>query len=338
MNKKVLVTGATGFVGSYIVRYLVQKGYQVRAMRRPSSDLALLQEVSNQIEWVEGDILDVPFLEDAMEGVDQVYHSAAMVSFDPRDVKQMMKINVNGTANVINAALFSGIEKLLHVSSVAAIGRVKHQKPISEQTKWQRSKYNSNYAISKFLAEQEAWRGHAEGLNVVIINPATVLGSGFWGQSTVRLFKQVFDGLAFYPTGSNGFVDVRDVARMSVQLMEEDFSGQRFISVAENRNYLDFFSKIAQSLNKRPPFIGVNPFIRHAAWRFEWIRSRLTGSRPIVTRETALQSSRKSVYINDKSRELLQFEYVPIDQTIVEVGRQFVQAQKQQVKAMYLPF
>lgn len=285
---------------------------------------------------MEGDVLDVPFLEDAMDGVQQVYHSAALVSFDPRDVKRMMKVNVEGTANVVNTALFVGIEKLLHVSSVAAIGRVKHQKPISEQTKWQRSKYNSNYGISKFLAEQEAWRGYAEGLNVAMINPATILGSGFWDKSTVRLFKQVLDGLPFYPVGSTGYVDVRDVARMSIQLMESDVSGQRFIAMAENRTYLDFFTTVAKALNKRPPFIRVNPLIRHLAWRFEWLRSRLSSHRPIVTKETALQSARHNIYRNDKSQEILQFDYTPITQTIEEVSGQLLLAQQNNGAPMYL--
>ncbi|MEM9820099.1 MAG: SDR family NAD(P)-dependent oxidoreductase [Bacteroidota bacterium] len=337
MSKKVLVTGATGFLGSYLVRHLIKKGEQVRAIKRTSSKMDLVTEVQQAIEWYEGDILDLPFLEDAMEGIQQVYHCAAMVSFDPRDIKQMMKVNVKGTANVVNAALFTGIDKLLHVSSVAAIGRIKNQKPITEKTKWQRSKYNSNYAISKFLAEQEVWRGQAEGLNVVMINPATVLGSGFWDQSTVRLFQQVLDGLAFYPVGSTGYVDVRDVARMGVQLMEADISGQRFIAMAENRSYRDLFTEVAKVLNKRPPFIRVNLLIRHLAWRFEWLRSRLTNHRPIVTRETALQSARDNVYRNDKSRQILDFDYIPISQTIQEVSQQLLLAQQNNGAPMYLP-
>lgn len=337
LNKNVLVTGGTGFLGSYLIRYLLRKGYQVRGIKRANSSFDLVAEVKDQVEWIDGDILDVPFLEEVMEGMDQVYHCAAMVSFDPRDIEKMMLINVEGTANVVNTALYLGIEKMLHVSSIAAIGRIKKQQPISEKTKWQRSKYNTNYAISKFLAEQEVWRGQAEGLNVVVINPATILGSGFWDRSTVRLFKQVEDGLAFYPTGGTGYVDVRDVARMSIQLMEATISGQRFIANGENYSYQDFFSFTAKALNKKAPFIRVSPLIRHLAWRFEWLRSRLTGKRPLITKETALQSSRQNVYINKKSVQLLNFEYTPITQTIQEVAEQLTAAKTKGLPAMVLP-
>ncbi|MEM8907722.1 MAG: SDR family NAD(P)-dependent oxidoreductase, partial [Bacteroidota bacterium] len=328
-SPSVLVTGGTGFLGSYLIRYLLKKGYRVSSTHRPQSTFELVESVKDQVEWMEGDILDVPFLEDAMEQVDQVYHCAAMVSFDPRDVKKMMQINVEGTANVVNTALYRNIQKLLHVSSVAAIGRVKRQVPISEKTKWQRSKYNTNYAISKFLSEQEAWRGDAEGLNVVVINPATILGSGFWERSTVRLFKQVQEGLRFYPVGTNTYVDVRDVARLSIQLMEANISGQRVIAASEHWSYLHFFTAIAQALGKKPPSIRVNYFLRNLAWQLEWFRSRLSGQRPLITRETALQSARNNIYENYKSIELFQFDYIPVAQTIQEVADQLLTAQKE---------
>lgn len=338
MNKKVLVTGGTGFLGSYLVRQLVKKGYQVRILKRTTSSLTLLEEVKNQVEWMDGDILDVISLEDAMEGIDQVYHCAAVVSFDPKRVDEMMQINVEGTANVVNAALYEGIEKMVYVSSIAAIGRNKNVQRISEKSKWERSKENSNYAISKFLAEQEVWRGMAEGLDMAIVNPAVIIGSGYWDQTTVRLFKQVWDGLKFYPIGSTGFVDVRDVARMCIQLMESEILHERIIANGENCSYRHFFSTIATQLGKKVPSIQVTPLLQEIAWRVEWLRSKITGSSPLVTKESARQSARTYIYENDKSLQLLNFQYTPLTQTIEETSQQLKAAASKNFAPMYLPF
>ncbi len=337
MNKKVLVTGGTGFLGSYLVRQLIEKGYRVRVLKRSTSSLTLLEEVKDKVEWIDGDILDVISLEDAMQGIDQVYHCAAIVTFDPRRVNEMMQTNVEGTANVVNAALYEGIEKMVYVSSIAAIGRNKNVQQINEKSKWERSKENSNYAISKFLAEQEVWRGMAEGLDMAIVNPAVIIGSGYWNQTTVRLFKQVWDGLKFYPVGGTGFVDVRDVARMCLQLMESEILHERIIANGSNCSYRHFFSSIATALGKKVPYIQVTPLLQQIAWRLEWIRSKVTGASPLVTRESARQSARTYIYENDKSLELLHFEYTPLLQTIEETSKQLKVAAAKNFTPMYLP-
>ena len=219
-EQPVLITGATGFLGSYLLRSLIKSGHQnIRALRRPNSDHALVADIQGAVEWVEGDLLDPAALEDAMQGIRQVYHCAAIVSFDPRMVRTMLRANVEGTANVVNAALWEGVDKLVHVSSIAAIGRSPEEKKVSENTKWQRSPLHSNYAISKYLSEQEAWRGMAEGLNVSVVNPSVILGSGRWEDGPLQLFRLGWKAFPFYATGVSGFVDVRDVAQAMILLL-----------------------------------------------------------------------------------------------------------------------
>ncbi len=318
-NKQIFITGATGLVGSYLARLLLKKGYQVRALKRAKSKLDLIgADAEKQIEWITGDVLDIPALEEAMEDVDQVFHCAAMVSYDPKYQKEMMDINVNGTANVINVALYQNIKKLVHISSIAALGKSKHGEAVSEKTKWERDKNNTNYSVSKYLSEQEVWRGYAEGLPVAIVNPSVVLGAGRWHQSSTGLFKQVYDGLKFYPLGGNGFVDVRDVARMALQVMESDIEGERFLANGANLKFRDLFNQMAAGLDKPVPTIKVTPLLGGIAWRTMWLKSKLTGRSPLITQETVRSATGTVTYDAKKSKELLNFEYTPIEETIRE--------------------
>ncbi|MEO6759681.1 MAG: SDR family NAD(P)-dependent oxidoreductase, partial [Saprospiraceae bacterium] len=254
-NDLILVTGGTGFLGSYLLRMLAKRGLRVRATRRSGSPDDLVKELEGQVEWVEADVTDVLGLETAFEGVTHVFHCAAMVSFHPRDVRRMMQINVEGTANVVNLALAHQVKKLVHVSSIASLGRTKERPQLDESAKWVTSKANSQYAISKYLSEQEVWRGQAEGLPTAIVNPAIILGSGFWDQGSARFFSQVDGGLKFAPIGRSGFVDVRDVAAFMIRLMEREVSGERYILNAENMEFARFFGLVASSLQAKPPFI-----------------------------------------------------------------------------------
>ena len=265
----------------------------------------LVQDVIDQVEWVEGDILDVSFLEEAMNGVTHVYHAAAMVSFAPEDVEMMMKVNINGTANIVNASLAEGIEKMVHVSSISSLGRFEHQPHITEKSSWQTSKLNTNYAISKFNSECEVWRGMEEGLSAVIVNPSVILGSGYWNSGSCALFKKIWDGLKYYPTGATGFIDVRDVARAIVELMESNIHSERFILNAENKSFRDFFTKVAKHLDKKAPSIAVTPLLRALAWRGEWLRAKITGVRPIVTRETVRTSALLLTRIKKSQKRLI---------------------------------
>lgn len=324
----VLVTGATGLVGSHLVYDLVGSGRTVRALRRPGSDLTMIRKVFElqsedpenlyeKIEWVEGDILDIYSLEDAMAGVDIVYHCAALVSFLPKDRKKLMLVNATGTANVVNAALEKNITRLCHVSSIAALGRPENQSDvIDESLVWKTSKHNSTYAVSKYGAEREVWRGTAEGLDAVIVNPSIILGVAGPGMGSSRLFNTVWNGLKVYPPGKNGFVDVRDVVRAMILLTESNIRNERFILNAVNLDYKTLFTLMAREFGRPAPSISVSPLFSGIAWRLEKIRSAVTGIKPLITRETANTAVQQFEYSNVKIKKAIDFEFIPLEETI----------------------
>ena len=334
----IFITGATGFIGSYLLRTLVADGFsQITALKRPDSPLDLVKEVQQKVEWIEGDLLDVPLLEKAMDGCQKVYHCAAIVTQPKADLQQMMRINVEGTANVVNVSNYRRVNKLLHISSIAALGRDKKRQHLDENSHWQRNKFNTDYGISKYLGEQEVWRGIAEGLQAVIINPSVVIGSGYWQKGTARIFDTISNGLRFYPPGTTGFVDVRDIARMSIRLMESELHNIRVIANADNWNYKQFFSVVARAMDKKPPTIAANPLMSALVWRADWLRAKLTGGDHVITRSRVQQTACSYFYDNKRSKELLSFQYRPLGETITATARQFVQSQNDGSSAGYLP-
>ncbi|MEQ1744636.1 MAG: SDR family NAD(P)-dependent oxidoreductase [Saprospiraceae bacterium] len=327
-ESKILLTGATGFIGAYVLRLLLKKGYRVRALRRADSRTDLVRGVAQEVEWAEGDVTDLGALEDAFEGITHVCHCAAMVSFHPKDVHRMMQVNVEGTANMVNLALDFGVQKFVHVSSIAALGRAKNRPNLDEKCQWVQGRDNSQYAISKYLSEQEVWRGHAEGLPVAIANPSVVLGSGYWEVGTGKMFKQVHDGLKFWSVGSTGLVDVRDVAQFLMQLLESDITGERYILNGRNTPFRDLFFLIADELGTRRPSVKVTPLLAEIAWRVEWLKEKLLGTEPIVTKESARASVSSYYYDNAKSLTVPNFSYRPLEQTVRQTAQQFIEASK----------
>jgi nucleoside-diphosphate-sugar epimerase len=315
----ILVTGGTGFLGSHLLRALVNSGKPVRALYRQQIP-AQVQDIQHKVQWVQGDVLDVISLEEAMQGITQVYHCAAVVSFQPDSRRLLMQVNVDGTANVVNMALDAGVKKMVHVSSVAAISRAKDGDVIVEECEWQESRNNSQYAISKFRSEMEVWRGQAEGLQAVIVNPSIILGSGFWDDGSGALVKNVWKEFPFYTKGINGFVDVEDVVKAMILLMDSDISGERFILSADNWSYYDLFSAIAARLGKKPPHIEVRSWLAEVVWRMEKVKGLISGSKPLVTRETARTAQLKIFYSSRKIQRMLAgFQFKPLQQTIVDV-------------------
>ena len=256
----VFVTGGTGFLGAHLIHHLL-KGKHIIALKRPSSNLDLLNRVfsyygdardktNGKLEWVEGDLLDIGKLDEQITDISEIYHAAAMVSFQPQDKAKMMHTDIIGTANLINAALNKNIRKFCHVSSIAAIGRGENNQFIDENTLSKASRRNSNYAISKYGAEREVWRGLKEGLPIVIINPSVIIGPGETKSGTGKMISVVLNGLKFYSTGCNGFVDVRDVVEIMNQLAESATNGERFIISAENLSYKEIFSMMHKQPEK----------------------------------------------------------------------------------------
>lgn len=337
-NAKILVTGGTGFIGSYLIRLLAANGLTIRALRRANSPMDLVAPVAGRVEWVEADMTDLPALEDALDGITHVCHCAAMVSFHPRDVRRMMQVNVEGTANLVNLALATGVERFVHVSSIAALGRAKDRPELSESSSWVQSGGNSQYAISKYHSEQEVWRGHAEGLPAAIVNPSVVLGSGFWHSGSGQMFDKVYRGLKFWSVGRTGVVDVRDVAQAIFRLLDSDITGQRYILNAENILFRDLFFQVADALGVKRPSIRVTPLLAELAWRVEWLKEKVTGAPPVVTRESARSSVSQFYYDNAKSLTLPGFCYRPLEQTIRETAGQYLEAAKEDFRPMILPF
>lgn len=323
----ILVTGGTGFLGGYILLHLLEKGYTVKALRRSQNLPVHIPPASlEKVEWIEGDILDLVSLQDAMLGVDCVIHSAAVVSFAKKDKERMMKINVEGTANVVNMALDGGVRKLVYISSVAALGRTLHGETVSEEKKWEENKLTTNYAKSKNKAELEVWRGMAEGLDAVILNPSTILGFGDWSTGSSAIFKNVYKEFPWYSKGMNGFVDVEDVARAAVLLMESDITEQRFIINGDNWTFKNLLDAIARALDKKPPHKEATPFIAGLAWRMAWLKAKLTGGKAFLTRESARVAQSNTTFANTKILNALPgFHFTPLAQTIAHAGKKYLQ-------------
>lgn len=324
----IFVTGATGLLGSHLLVELLKRDKTIRALKRSSSNLDDVKTVFdhffgdqsaqmfNKIEWVEGDILDICSLEEGMEGCDTVYHCAALVSFIKRDWKRLMKINKEGTANVVNVCLGANVKKLCYVSSTAAIGRSETKSIYDETSKWKNSSENSNYAISKYSAENEVWRAHEEGLDVVIVNPSVILGVGNWNESSLSIFKVVKKGLKFFTPGTNAFVDARDVAYIISELAERNIVNERFLVISENVPFKDLFEKIAREFGVKAPSIAVKKWMAGVAWRLEGVLAFLFGKKQNITKETAQSSMATNCYSNEKVKAALDFEFIPIEQSV----------------------
>lgn len=313
----ILVTGATGLVGAHLIKALAQQQKSVRAIYR--SSIPVTENVQG-VEWVKGDILDIASLEAALQGVTQVYHCAAMVSFNPKQKQLLHHTNIEGTANVVNACLDAGVEKLLYVSSVAAIGRMRQSETINETMQWSEKTNNSEYGKSKYLAEMEVWRGIGEGLNAVIVNPTIILGAGDWEKGSAGIFKSAYNEFPWYTEGVTGFVDVIDVVKAMLLLMDSPVQNERFILSAENITYRDLFTRIANGFGKKPPHRKVTPFLAALVWRAEAVKGMLTGKNPLLTKETANTAQAKVYFDNSKLLKALpQFQYTPLDKSIQRI-------------------
>jgi len=318
----ILVTGGTGFLGAYIIKHLVIKGYDVRAIRRENSKLPFFisPDLLTNVDWVDGDILDIISLEEAMNGVDMVVHAAAKVSFTGNDRDELFKINIEGTANVVNAALDKNIKRLIYISSVAALGRTSNGETVDEKREWQDSKINTNYAVSKYKAELEVWRAMGEGLQGCILNPGTILGYGDWNTSSCAIFKTVYDEFPYYTNGVNGFVYVEDVAMATVQLIESDINFERFVVNGDNWSFRHLFNSIADGFNKRHATINATPSLAAIAWRFEKLKSLVTGKTPLFSKESARVAQSATCFDNSKLLKFFPgFTYTPLEEAVQKI-------------------
>jgi dihydroflavonol-4-reductase len=312
-NKNILVTGAAGLVGNELTKQLLDKGYKVTAIYH-STPVSISH---HNLIIKQCDILDTFVLEEIMQDVTHVYHCAAIVSFEPKDKRRLFKINVEGTENVVNACISANVQKLIHVSSVSALGRIRNGETVNEQMNWTEETSNSIYGKSKYLGELEVWRGIGEGLRAVIVNPSTILGGDNWDIGSTALFKSAYIEFKYYTEGINGFVDVRDVASAMIMLMNSKISGQRFILSSENLSYKEIFFSMAKCFGKKPPKKNVTPLLGEVVWRLEAMKSIITGKKHLVTKETTRTAQATVIFSNSKILDTLPaFQFTPVADAI----------------------
>lgn len=325
-----LVTGGTGIVGVHVINELLSLGRPVRALCRPGSDKRIVERVLchyhadgveryGRIQWVEGDLLDVASLEEAMSGVERVFHCAALVSFDPRDAKAMFEHNIQGTGNLLNAMIEGGVRILGHVSSVATVGAKPDGSANNEDVPFVSDRHASPYAVSKYEAELEVQRGIAEGLHAVMVNPCVVVGPGPSGRSSMTIVDRMRHGSAFYPPGTNAVVDARDVAACLVRLVDRGENGGRYLLIGENLSYKRFFTLIAEAFGKPAPSYRLRKWMLGLAWRAERLRT-LIGGRPMITRISAGTASRTRNYDGSRVRTLLGHTFHTAEEAVENVA------------------
>jgi dihydroflavonol-4-reductase len=312
----IAVTGANGLLGSFVVRKLLDQNENFIALKRANSDVSLLRDKAAHIKWQDADILDAVSLETALKGVTKVIHTAAVVSFNPRLKNHIYNVNVCGTRNVVNACLHNGVNKFIHISSVAALGRLKEQTTIDEQNKWTDSAINSTYAQTKYLSELEVFRATEEGLNSVIINPSIILAAADWFKSSAKLFRYVWDERPFYVDSQLNYVDVRDVADLAVKMLKVNRPGERFILNAGTVELKEFLSKTADRFGKKVPRIKLNTTLLKLVALAERYRSWVVGAEPLITAETARLVNTRFMYKNDKVKNEFNFEFTTFDKTL----------------------
>ncbi len=324
----ILITGATGLIGSHAALYLANRALSVRATYRSESSLkktlALFkaydkENLFNEIEWIKTDITDVPALEPAFIDITEVWHCAGLISFSRSDEEKMRKVNIEGTANMVNLSIDFGVAKFCFISSIAALGDVKiASEIIDEQMEWNPEKHHSDYAISKYGAEMEVWRGQQEGLKTLIVNPGVVLGPGFWNQGSGEIFLAIESDLPFFTTGSTGFVAVTDLVEVMYLLMKDELFGERFAVISENLTYKDLANYIADEMKVKRPTIHAKPWMTELSWITDYILCSITGKKRKFYKETSRSVHLEEQYSNKKVVEALGYEFIPIKSYVEE--------------------
>jgi dihydroflavonol-4-reductase len=331
----ILVTGGTGLVGSHLLLDLTQTEEKVRAIYREDSNFdavkkvfaynlesAEAQNLYSRIEWVQAALDDIPALNKAFAGVSKVYHSAALVSFNPRDNAELRKTNIEGTANIANLCIAFSIEKLCYISSVATMGLTLGEEYVTENFTWHPEKDHTEYAISKHGAEIEIWRASQEGVPVIILNPGVILGAGFWNKGSSQIFKKIDDGLNYHFPKVTGFVGVKDVAAAAVKAMNSKIINEQFIVIAENISFRKVLDLVAASLDKPAPQKQLKPWMVYAGWIFQSI-SAWFGGKKLIRKGDHRSLFEDTYYSNDKIKEQLDFQFTPVEEVIKETAEYY---------------
>ena len=332
----ILVTGGTGLVGSHLLFQLSQRDDAVRAIYRSEEKLQQLRRIfsfyseeSNtlfeRIEWIKADLNDISSLESAFKNIRKVYHCAALISFDPNDFKRLVKVNESGTGNIVNLCISNNIEKLCYVSSIAALGKDPNKAEVTERSEWTGAEVNP-YALTKYLAEMEVWRGSQEGVPTVIVNPGVILGPGFWESGSGRLFISAAKGSRYYPPGGTGFIGVEDLVRMMIQLMESEVVNERFIAVSDNLTYKEVLTRLAVELQKPAPRKKLSIRLLEILWRIDWIWHLISRRKRKLSRMQVASLKSISIYNRDKISEYIDFEYTDMNEYLPRYCQAFMEA------------
>lgn len=332
----ILVTGGSGLVGAHILLSLIkQSSIPIRAIYRNSESLKKVKiifsyynrEVDfNKIEWVQADILDIFSLDDAFKGITSIIHSAGLVSFDSKDKERLKKVNIEGTANVVNAAIPAGVKKIVFISSVAALGENKRKEAITESDNWEKTETTSTYSISKHYAENEIWRASAEGIQIAILNPSTIIGPGDWSEGSPALFRRIKEGLKYYTSGSNGFVAIDDVAALAIKLLDSKINNERFIANGDNLSFRELFSAIAKSIHVKEPYKNAKKWQGKMVLFVDQIRSLISNKKAVLTKDSLEAAYSNKQFNNSKSITRLDHHYKSVHEAIKETGSVFLRS------------
>jgi len=329
----ILVTGGTGLVGSHLLLDLVKSGKKVKAIYRNASKLPEVKKIFScyvsakeasfffdSIDWVEADILDIPSLNEAFQNIKYVYHCAAVVSFNATNAKQLRRTNIEGTANIVNSCIKFNVEKLCHISSIATMDLALGENQIFENFTWHPEKEHSDYAISKYGAEIEVWRGTQEGLAAIIINPGVIIGPGFWNSGSGQIFTKIDNGLDYHFPKTTGFVGVLDVTRASILLMDSSLENEQFILVSENMSFKSVLELVAKSIHKKSPKKSLKPWMVLIGWAYQSVANMLWGAEKQLLKNDYRSLFKHSYYSNEKVKDKIGFKFTPIDEVIEETG------------------
>lgn len=330
----ILVTGGTGLVGAHLLYHLLQKHPKIRATHRASSDLESVKTVFayytedidslyDRIEWVEANITEIPNLTKAFDGITQVYHCAAFISFNPKHYSALKKANIEGTANVVNLCLANKVRKLCYVSSIATLGTTPDGSAITEETAWNPEAKNSVYAITKYGAEMEVWRGTQEGLDAVVVKPGIILGEGYWKSGSGIIIHQAAKGIGFYTDGSSGFVDVRDVVGAMIALMESTIKNQGFILVSGNLRYQQFLSMLSKFFNRSGPKRKAPKALLYLLTYLDRFSNLIFGTKRKLLKATVRSMFTHWHYDASKIEASLPMTFIPIEETIKRVAQAY---------------
>ncbi|MDG1195417.1 MAG: SDR family oxidoreductase [Polaribacter sp.] len=330
----ILVTGGTGLVGSHLLYHLCLQNVAIRAIYRTKSSLENVKKVFryytedenlfSKIEWYQADITDVPKMIPAFSDVKHVYHCAAFISFNPKDYRKMRKVNIHGTAIIVNLCIAAKIEKLCFVSSIAAVGDSLKGKIVTEENEWNKELDNSGYSITKFGAEMEVWRASQEGVDVVVVNPGVILGSGFWNSGSGKLFSQVNNGFRFYTEGVTGFVSVQDVVKPMILLMNSPVKNERFILISENKSFKEIFFLIADTLGKSRPSIKIKPWQTNLFWRFAWCVSKIARKEPLLSKYSARSAHSVAEYSSEKIQKKINYQFEDLEKSVQRISKRYL--------------